>query len=164
MILLPPCLQLLFKLNFFLIAVKYTKRKIYHLNLFKAYSSVLLSTFTLLSTQSPNSFIIYLFIYLFIYLLAMPRSLRDLSSPTRDWTQGHGSESGPNHWTAREFPPNSFNLAKLKGHTHRTTPHSFLPRPWQPPHSTFVTEQDPMGPSWDRPSPVTSALAPLWST
>ena len=24
-----------------------------------------------------------------------------------------------------------------------------------------VTEQDPMGPSWDRPSPISSALAPL---
>ena len=24
-----------------------------------------------------------------------------------------------------------------------------------------VTEQDPMGPSWDRPSPIPSALAPL---
>ena len=35
----------------------------------------------------------YLFIYLFIYLLAMLRALRDLSSPTRDWTQAPGMES-----------------------------------------------------------------------
>ena len=27
-----------------------------------------------------------------------------------------------------------------------------------------LTEQDPMGPSEDRPSPISSALAPLWST
>ena len=27
-----------------------------------------------------------------------------------------------------------------------------------------VTKQDPMGPSWDRPSPISSALAPLRST
>ena len=41
----------------------------------------------------------------FIDWLATPRSLWDPSSPTRDWTQVHGSESPSlNHWTAREFP------------------------------------------------------------
>ena len=33
------------------------------------------------------------------------RALRDLSSPTRDWTQATAVKAlNPNHWTAREFP------------------------------------------------------------
>ena len=31
---------------------------------------------------------------------------KDLSSPSRDWTQAHGSES-PNHWTTRNFKQKS---------------------------------------------------------
>ena len=45
-------------------------------------------------------------ILLLLLLLATPHGLQDLSSLTRDWTQGHGSESAwsPNHWIARELP------------------------------------------------------------
>ena len=44
----------------------------------------------------------------YIYFLAVPCSLRDLISPTRDQTYALGIESAEsvnNHWTAREVPP-----------------------------------------------------------
>ena len=46
--------------------------------------------------QSPNqgipAFLFFLSFFLF-FLFDVPRGLRDLSSPTRVWTQAHGSES-----------------------------------------------------------------------
>ena len=51
-----------------------------------------------------------LFIFYF-YFLAMPCSLRDLSSPTRCWTQAPVVKAqSPNHWTTREFPYVAFYL------------------------------------------------------
>ena len=45
----------------------------------------------------------------FFFPLATLLSLRDLSSLTEDRTQVLGSESTePNHWTAREFPQQTF--------------------------------------------------------
>ena len=46
----------------------------------------------------------------FFFFPAPPHSLQDLSSPTRDWTRAHGSESTESliHWTAREFPGSDF--------------------------------------------------------
>ena len=45
------------------------------------------------------------FMLLFVLFVALPCSLRDLSSPTRDGTQVlAGKASCPNHWTTREFP------------------------------------------------------------
>ena len=44
------------------------------------------------------------FLFSFSFL-AVPRSLRDLSSPTRVWTWAWAVKAlSPNHWTAREFP------------------------------------------------------------
>ena len=41
---------------------------------------------------------------IFKLFLFPPQGLQDLSSPTRDWTRAHSSESAsPNHWTVREF-------------------------------------------------------------
>ena len=43
--------------------------------------------------------------FLSFFLLAMPCSLQDLSSPTRERTQATAVKApSPNHWTAREFP------------------------------------------------------------
>ena len=43
--------------------------------------------------------------YVFFFLAAL-RGLRDLSSPTRDWTWAPAVKApSPNHWTARDFPP-----------------------------------------------------------
>ena len=50
----------------------------------------------------------------FVFCLAAPRSLQDLSSLARDWSQATAVKvPSPNHWTAREFPRKKAHLGKL---------------------------------------------------
>ena len=83
---------------------------------------------------SINSWCYYSFSFLsfFLVFLAMPHSLRDLNSPTRDWTLALAVKVlSPNHWTSREFP-DIVILATLQlssSWTHKTPS-------WNPSHLT----------------------------
>ena len=54
-------------------------------------------------------------IFLIFLVLATLHSLRDLSSPIRDWTRTPAVEVGsPNHWSGREVPQVPFNSVILQ--------------------------------------------------
>ena len=65
----------------------------------------MLLSFNQYSSRALHSIGLYIFFYFLFLFLAIPRSLRDLSSLTRTEPRATAVKvPSPNHWTARELP------------------------------------------------------------